>query len=40
MVYKIRNKGFDIFAAATNPRVQKHKTKYQLDVTQCVSLQV
>jgi len=40
MVYKIRNRGFDIFAAATNPRVHKHKTKIAMDVTMCVSLQV
>ena len=41
MVYKIRNKGFDIFAAATNPRVHTaKKTKIQLDLTRLVTLQV
>jgi hypothetical protein len=39
MVYKIRNKGFDIFAAATNPRVHPaKKTKLVVDVTAAVSL--
>ena len=39
MVYKIRNKGFDIFAAATNPRVHPaKKTKIALDVSVCVSV--
>ena len=33
MVYKIRNKGFDIFAAAANPRVHpSKKTKVALDL--------
>lgn len=41
MVYKIRNKGFDIFAAAMNPRVHPaRKTKIALDLTRCVTLQV
>jgi len=41
MVYKIRNKGFDIFAAATNPRVHhSKKVKLNLDLTKCVTLQV
>ena len=41
MVYKIRNKGFDIFAAATNPRVHPaKKTKLIDQVTTAVSLQV
>ena len=41
MVYKIRNKGFDIFAAAMNPRVHPaKKTKINLDLTRCVTLQV
>lgn len=41
MVYKIRNKGFDIFAAATNPRVHPaKKTKIGLDLTRLVTLQV
>lgn len=41
MVYKIRNKGFDIWAAASNPRVHpSKKTKIALDLTRCVTLQV
>merc|ERR1712166_1319842 len=41
MVYTVRNKGFNIFAAATNPRVHpSKKTKIALDVTKCVTLQV
>ena len=41
MVYKIRNKGFDIFAAATNTRVHPmKKTKTALKMSECVSLQV
>ncbi len=41
MVYKIRNKGFDIFAAAMNTRVHPaKKTKINLDLTKCVTLQV
>ena len=41
MVYKIRNKGFDIFAAATNPRVfPAKKTKIGLDLTRLVTFQV
>jgi len=41
MVYKIRNKGFDIFAAATNPRVHpSKKTKLNLDLTKAVTIQV
>jgi hypothetical protein len=41
MVYKIRNKGFDIWAAAANPRVHpSKKTKISLDLTRCVTLQV
>ena len=41
MVYKIRNKGFDIFAAASNPRVHPmKKTKIQMDLTKCITLQV
>ena len=41
MVYKIRNKGFDIWAAAANPRVHpSKKTKVNLDLTRCVTLQV
>lgn len=41
MVFKIRNKGFDIFAAATNPRVHPaKKTKIGLDLTRLVTLQV
>ena len=40
MVYKIRNKGFDIFAAATNPRVHPaKKTKINIDLTKIVTLQ-
>ena len=39
MVYKIRNKGFDIFAAAANPRVHpSKKTKIGLDLTTCITL--
>ena len=39
MVYKIRNKGFDIFAAATNTRVHPmKKTKTALKMSECVSL--
>ena len=41
MVYKLRNKGFDIFAAATNPRVHpSKKTKTLFDLTKVVTLQV
>ena len=41
MVYKLRNRGFDIWAAATNPRVHpSKKTKIALDLTRCVTLQV
>ena len=41
MVYKTRNKGFDIFAAAMNPRVHpKKKTKINMDLTKAVTLQV
>eukprot|EP00356_Strombidium_inclinatum_P016431 CAMPEP_0170491104 /NCGR_PEP_ID=MMETSP0208-20121228/10397_1 /TAXON_ID=197538 /ORGANISM="Strombidium inclinatum, Strain S3" /LENGTH=135 /DNA_ID=CAMNT_0010766621 /DNA_START=17 /DNA_END=424 /DNA_ORIENTATION=+ len=41
MVYKIRNKGFDIFAAATNTRVHPaKKTKISMDLTRCITLQV
>ena len=41
MVYKLRNKGFDIWAAATNPRVHpSKKTKIALDLTRCITLQV
>ena len=41
MVYKIRNKGFDIFAAAMNPRVHpSKKTKINLDSTRYITLQV
>ena len=41
MVYKIRNKGFDIFAAATNPRVHpSKKVKLNLPVEKHVTLQV
>jgi len=41
MVFKIRNKGFDIFAAATNPRVHPaKKTKTALDLTRLVTIQV
>ena len=41
MVYKIRNKGFDIFAAATNTRVHPmKKTKLIVKMSECVSLQV
>ena len=39
MVYKIRNKGFDIFAAATNPRVHPaKKTKINIDLTKAVTI--
>lgn len=39
MVYKTRNKAFDIWAAATNPRVHPaKKTKNALDLTRCVTL--
>lgn len=41
MVYKLRNKGFDIFAAATNPRVHpSKKVKLSLDSTKHVTMQV
>ena len=41
MVYKIRNKGFDIFAAAMNVRVHpSKKTKIAMNLTTCVTLQV
>ena len=41
MVYKIRNKGFDIFSAAMNTRVHpSKKTKIGLDLTRCITLQV
>jgi hypothetical protein len=41
MVFKIRNKGFDIFAAATNPRVDPaKKTKISMDLTRCITIQV
>ena len=41
MVYKIRNKGFDIFAAATNPRVHPaKKVKIALPVERAATLQV
>ena len=41
MVYKIRNKGFDIFSAATSTRVHPaKKTKIGLDLTRLVTLQV
>jgi len=41
MVYKMRNKGFDIFTAATTTRVHPmKKTKIHLDLTRCVTLQV
>ena len=41
MVYKIRNKGFDIFAAASNTRVHTaRKTKIALDLKKCVTIQV
>ena len=40
MVYKTRNKGFDIFAAATNTRVHPaKKTKIGLDQRKCVTFQ-
>jgi hypothetical protein len=39
MVYKIRNKGFDIWAAASNPRVHPaKKTKVAMDLTRCITL--
>ena len=39
MVYKIRNKGFDIWAAATNPRIHpQKKTKVAMDLTRCITL--
>ena len=41
MVYKIRNKGFDIFSAATSTRVHPaKKTKIGLDLTRLVTIQV
>ena len=41
MVYKIRNKGFDIFAAATYPRVHPaKKIKTMFDLTKHVTMQV
>ena len=40
MVYKIRNKGFDIWAAAVNPRVHpSKKTKTGLDLTKHITAQ-
>ena len=40
MVYKIRNKGFDIWAAAANPRVHpSKKTKTGLDLTKHITAQ-
>ena len=41
MTFKIRNKGFDIFAAATNPRVHPaKKIKTMFDLTKHVTMQV
>ena len=41
MVFKIRNKGFNNFAAATNPRVHPaKKTKINADLTKYVTMQV
>ena len=41
MVYKIRNKGFNNFSAALNPRVYlAKKTKHHLDLTRYVTIQV
>ena len=41
MVYRVRNKGFDIFAAAMNPRAgDGKKTKIALEMGKCVTLQV
>ena len=41
MVYKIRNKGFDIWAAAINPRVDlAKKTRINIDLRKCPTLQV
>ena len=41
MVYRIRNKGFDIFSAANSTRVHPaKKTKIGLDLTRLVTLQV
>ena len=41
MVYHIRNKGFNNFAAATNPRVfTARKTKTSHEMTRYVTLQV
>ena len=40
MVYKIRNKGFDIFGAATSPRVfNARKTKISLEMGRHVTIQ-
>ena len=40
MVYKIRNKGFDIWAAASNPRVHpSKKTKIAIDLTRYITVQ-
>jgi len=40
MVYKIRNKGFDIWAAAANPRVHpSKKTKTNLELHKYVTAQ-
>ena len=41
MVYKIRNKGFDIFAPATNPRVfTARKTLQNIDLGRYISLSI
>jgi hypothetical protein len=41
MVYKLRNRGFDIWAAASNPRVHpSKKTKTQLDLSRYITVQV
>lgn len=41
MVYKIRNKGFNITAAALNPRVHPaKKTKIHLDLSRYITIQV
>ncbi len=41
MVYSIRNKGFDIFAAASNVRVHPaKKTKIQMDLRVAATVQV
>ena len=40
MVYKIRNRAFNIFGAGTNPRVfLSKKTKINYDLTKCITMQ-